>query len=257
MHLTRLLPAWAALALGVLLALGAAPAGAQSDEEEEEDFEEDARSKHGGRRGQRHRDPDEPLPACFHSGVEEAAQGIESCMRAVMFPHQFGEQGEPEVSAGAAALVCRGARTADAGRHLAQCVKRLLYERSGLGERRPGVSAEAAAMACRYATSEVAAENVEDCMKRLLYERSGLGQRREGMTATAAAEACRGTVAPVVEGPYGSPQCVPPRGGDATLLVEECVRRLLYRRGGLGDRREGVSAEIAIFACQGALSGYP
>jgi hypothetical protein len=241
MHLLRTRETRVALALGILLSLGASPVGA-----EDTDAPAPTRSFRWS-------------PACITS-AEETAVSIESCMRAVMYPRQVGEQGEPEVNAVAAAMVCRGARTQEASRSLAGCVKRLLFERSGLGERRPGMEPEAAAVACQHATSDVAAVNVEDCMRRLLYERSGLGARREDMSAMAAASACQETV-PVtgvrVPRPYPSffllPGCQPPLGSEATELIEDCVRRLMYRRGGLGERRESVAAELAVYACRGAL----
>ncbi|HSP79922.1 MAG TPA: hypothetical protein VLQ93_15425 [Myxococcaceae bacterium] len=241
MHLSPKRESRAALALGVLLSLGATPAAAQSTEV--------------------HADPwpfDWPR-ACL-SSTEEVAVSIESCMRSVMYPHQVGDEGEPEVDAAAAALVCRGARTGEASRSLASCVKRLLYERAGLGKRRPGVEPGDAALACQHATSQVAAGNVEDCMRRLLYERSGLGERREDMSSRAAASICQGTVAPPVRAypsPYLVPGCLPPSGSEATRLVEECVRRLMYRRGGLGERRRAVAAELAVYACKGALDASP
>ncbi len=242
MHLFPQRESRAALILGVLLFLGATPVGAQTTT--------------GG--------ASDPWPfdwprACLVS-TEEVAVSIESCMRSVMYPHQVGDQGEPEVDAAAAAYVCRGARTREASRSLASCVKRILYERSGLGERRPDVRPGDAALACQNATSHVAASNVEDCMRRLLYERSGLGARREDMSAGAAASVCQGTVAPPVRAnlaPYIVPGCLPPSGSEASRLVEECVRRLMYRRSGLGERRRAVAAELAVYACQGALEASP
>jgi hypothetical protein len=185
----------------------------------------------------------------------DAAENIESCMRAAMYPEEFGWEGEQVMSAEAAALLCREAHTEEASRSLARCTEAVLYEREGLGDRREDVPAEAAALACRYATSQVAADTVEDCMDRLLYEREGLGPRREDMSALAAASACQRTVAPPPY-PY-SPACQPPTGSVANELLEDCIRRLMYQREGLGRRRGEVSAEAAVLACQGALSPYP
>jgi hypothetical protein len=139
-------------------------------------------------------------------------------------------------------------------RALADCVRALLYERGGLGSRREAVSGEAAAVACRFATSVPDAEQVEDCMKRLLFTRGGLGYERTEMTAVEAAYLCQGvSSAPIL--PYPFPQlCRVPGGSEAVRFVEDCVRRLLYQRDGLGERRPEVSAEAAAIACEGALS---
>lgn len=193
------------------------------------------------------------VPSCVAS-LEQAAENVAHCMRVVMYPRDLSEAGKPQVSAAAAALLCRGARTLEAGRGLSDCVLRLLYERGGMGSRREDVEGEAAAVACRYAQDKVAAEQVEDCMRRLMYERGGLGARRTEVSAMAAAQACQSVVAPVPLPWVLAPVCVPPGGVAASELLEECVRRLMYRREGLGERRQQVSAEAALFACQGALS---
>lgn len=219
------------VALGVRMLLAPGAAGAQQPA--------------GGSLGQ--------VPSCVAS-LEQAADTIAHCMRVVMYPRDLSEAGKPQVSAAAAALLCRRARTEEAGRGLSDCVLRLLYERGGLGSRRADVEGEAAAVACRYAQDKVAAEQVEECMRRMLYERGGLGARRTEVSAMAAANACQSVAAPAPLPWVLAPVCMPPGGATASELLEECVRRLMYKREGLGERRQQVSAEAALFACQGALA---
>jgi hypothetical protein len=191
--------------------------------------------------------------ACATSAWELAGV-IEDCLGRVMYPRGVAGDEAPELDSRTAALVCRRARTAETSRTLADCVRTLLYERGGLGRRREVVSGEAAAIACRYATSAPDAEQVEECMKRLLFTRGGLGYERTEMTAEAAAYACQAvSSAPLL--PYPFPQlCRVPSGSESVRFVEECMRRLLYQRDGLGERRPEISAEAAAIACEGALS---
>jgi hypothetical protein len=193
---------------------------------------------------------------CANSATE-FARLIQDCMARVMRPRGNAGGERPEVEARVAAMVCRRARTPEISRTLADCVRTLMYERSGLGRRREAVSAEAAATACRFATSVPEAEQVESCMMRLLYTREGLGYQRTEMTDVGAAVVCQGVAnVPSLPFPF-QPLCRPPGGSEAVRFVEECVRRLMYQRDGLGERRPEVSPEAAALACEGALSWWP
>jgi hypothetical protein len=191
------------------------------------------------------------------ASATELARVIQDCLARVMHPRGLAGGERPEVEARLAALVCRRARTFETSRTLADCVRALMYERSGLGRRREAVSAEAAASACRFATSVPEAEQVEGCMLRLLYTREGLGYQRTEMTDVGAALVCQG-VPGVPSLPFPlQPLCRPPGGSEAVRFAEECVRRLLYQRDGLGERRPEVTPEAAALACEGALSWWP
>lgn len=119
------------------------------------------------------------------------------------------------------------------------------------------MTGQAAAVACRYVTGVPEAEHVEECMKRLLFTPERLGYQRTEMTAVDAAHLCQGVPrVPVL--PFPFPQlCQPPGGSEAVRFLEDCVRRLLYQRDGLGERRPGVRPEAAAIACEGALSWWP
>jgi hypothetical protein len=193
---------------------------------------------------------------CATSSLE-LARLIEDCVTRVMYLRGIEGNSAPELDARAAALVCRRTRTLEMSRALADCVRALLYEREGLGRRREAVTGEAAVVACRHATSLPDSAQVEDCMKRLLFTRGGLGYERTEMGALDAAYLCQGVPrAPLVAFPF--PQlCQPPGGSEAVRFVEDCVRRLLYQREGLGERRPEVTPEAAAIACEGALSWWP
>jgi hypothetical protein len=191
------------------------------------------------------------------TSASELARVIEDCLHRVMYPRGVAGGSAPELDSRAAALVCRRTRTPETNRALADCVRALLYERSGLGRRREEVTGEAAAIACRYATSVPDAEHVEDCMKRLLFTRGGLGYERTGVTAVEAARACQGVATAPIAPFHFQPLCGPPAGSEAVRFVDDCVRRLLYTRDGLGERRRDVNPEAAAIACDGALSWWP
>jgi hypothetical protein len=191
------------------------------------------------------------------SSATELARVIQDCLARVMHPRGVAGDERPEVESRVAAAVCRRARTLETSRALAGCVRALMYERSGLGRRREAVSSEAAAMACRFATSLPEAEQVEACMVRLLFTREGLGYERTEMTDVAAATLCQGASSvPSLPFPV-QPLCRPPGGSEAVRFAEECVRRLMYQRDGLGERRPDVTPEAAALACEGALSWWP
>ena len=195
-------------------------------------------------------------PRCVPSTLH-MAEVMQDCLTRVMYPRGIAGDEKPEVDVHAAAVTCRATRSYEANRSLAACVRSLLYERSGLGSRRAGMSGEIAAEACRYATSIPQAEQVEDCMRRLLYTREGLGHQRTEMSVETAAQACQGVAAPVLPPwPY-QPLCHPPTGEEAVRFMEDCVKRLMYTRNGLGERRPEVTPEAAAIACQGVLSFLP
>jgi hypothetical protein len=191
------------------------------------------------------------------TSASDLARVIDDCLRRVMYPRGVAGDSAPELDARAAALVCRRTRTPEMSRTLADCVRALLYERGGLGRRREAVTGQAAAIACRHATSVPDAEQVEDCMKRLLFTRGGLGYERTEITSIDAAYACQGVASAPIAPYLFPPLCPPPGGSEAVRFVEECVRRLLYQREGLGERRREVTPEAATVACEGALSWWP
>jgi hypothetical protein len=191
------------------------------------------------------------------ASATELARVIQDCLARVMHPRGLAGSERPEVEARLAAMVCRRARTFEMNRTLADCVRALMYERSGLGRRREAVSAEAAASACRFAASLPEAEQVEACMLRLLYTREGLGYQRTEITDVGAALVCQG-VSGVPSLPFPlQPLCRPPGGSETVRFIDECVRRLMYQRDGLGERRQEVTPEAAALACEGALSWWP
>jgi hypothetical protein len=183
----------------------------------------------------------------------DLARLIQDCMTQVMYPLLPRPQERPDVSADAAAMLCRRTRGADSTRALAGCVRSLLYERSGLGQRREEVQGDHAVQACEHATSLPLAEAVEDCMRRQLYARDGLGARRPDVAVADAAAACRGPPPPPLRWPFAR-RCRPPQGPEAAEFLQECMRRLLHERDGLGERRPGLTPMAARLACQGALT---
>ena len=196
-------------------------------------------------------------PARCSAPATELAELIQGCVMGVMFPRGHAGPDIPEVDASLAALACRSTRTLETSKSLSMCVRALMYERSGLGARREEVSPSAAVTACRYATSAQHVELVENCMRRLLYTREGLGNGRTELTASNAALACQGVAAPPL-GPWPFlSACGPPRGEEAVRFLDECVKRLLFKRDGLGSRRHEVSADAAVLACEGVLSAWP
>jgi hypothetical protein len=190
------------------------------------------------------------LPACL-SLTEETARTIERCLQGVMHPPDG--RGPKVMEAEAAALACRRARSPQAADALAGCVRGLLHERSGLGARREAVDPDSAALACGNATDEVARGAVEECVLRLLYTRSGLGYERTEVDARTAARACQTVAAPAPAGWAWYARCRPPSQLEASRFLEDCTRRVMFHREGLGPRREGVSARAAVLACEGAL----
>lgn len=197
------------------------------------------------------------FPRCAES-TTELAKAIGDCMVQVMHPRgSNGGQGA-EVDVSSAALVCRRSRSAEDARSLHGCVRSLMYDRGGLGDRRGFLSGADAAVACRYVTSVPHAEIIEDCMKRMLFTRGGLGYQRTEVNPTSAAYTCQGVVAPPprLTWPY-TPVCRPPSGEEASRFLEDCAKRLMFKRDGLGERREEVTSSAALLACQGAISWSP
>ncbi|MBX5483916.1 MAG: hypothetical protein IRZ16_19000 [Myxococcaceae bacterium] len=197
------------------------------------------------------------FPLCVDS-TTELAWSIADCMDKVMHPRGIAGGEAAEVDVNSAALLCRRSRSADNSDALQSCVRSLMYERSGLGSRREFISGADAAIACRYATNEPYAELIEDCMLRMLYTRSGLGHERTDVSPTTAAYACQSVIAPppLFPWPY-TPLCAPPQGAEASRFLEDCMRRLMFSRDGLGARRPEMTASAAALACQGAISWYP
>jgi hypothetical protein len=188
--------------------------------------------------------------------ASELAELMQGCVLGVMFPRGHAGPEVPEVDATLAALACRNIRTLEMSRSLSVCVRTLMYERSGLGARRELISAGEAVTACRYATSDDGVEHVESCMLRLLYTREGLGNGRTELTASNAALACQGVaVSPALPWPFLA-TCGPPRGEEAVRFVDECVKRLLFKRDGHGTRRREVPPDAAVLACEGVLAAW-
>ncbi len=190
-------------------------------------------------------------PRCPESG-SETARRIAECLSSLT-----------DVPVETAAVLCRGARSQDAGRALSQCMRAVLYERSGLGARRKAVDPQSAATACRWALDVPRANAVEECMRRMLFDREGLGYMRTDVSPEAAARACQQSAAPPPLSfgwlPFGwvplpgfgttaGLSCRAPQGDEGVRFLSECVRRLVQRK---------VPGDAAALACEGAVAPWP
>lgn len=179
---------------------------------------------------------------------------VEQCMVSTLWLGRREGEGQVVVDDDSASRLCRRAWSPEASRALSGCVRRLMFQRDGLGERNEDMDPESATFACQYAIDVNSGDVVQGCMRRMMFSRDGLGERRPEVSVKAAAYACAGTIAPQAPLSYYLPVCQQQLGEETAELMTQCVKRLMYRRQGLGSRRGEISSEAAAVACRGALT---